>query len=345
MESRRRVVAVLTVAAVALIVAGVAAVAIDTGSTGPGTPFGSSGRPGTRPSSFAIGSVSPSPATPAPSGSPIPTPQTVSPSPSVAPVPTPRPAGFVAKGSSIVYYTADGTSVPMEPVPGLWTTLVEGRALYYALSPNPYGLRANSYAGEFMPNVTMQQADGSSAQTGGIVLIGAVANRLIADRLASISVPSDRWVVALPVDIRGSAKAVDVSFDNFGLHGWSDTPRVVVHFSGPLPVVNIIPANAGYHVLVEQLGVTAWQVIDPTRLNLSPTSLDPAHMMNELLIYGTGTTNVSSDVRVDRRVPIGRTMLSAANEVSVSMVVRGSRADLGPDRILTVADVPVFVAP
>jgi hypothetical protein len=37
-------------------------------------------------------------------------------------------------------------------------------------------------------------------------------------------------------------------------------------------------------------------------------------------------------------------MLSAASEVSVSLVVNGSRADLGPDKILTVGDVPVFVA-
>jgi hypothetical protein len=30
--------------------------------------------------------------------------------------------------------------------------------------------------------------------------------------------------------------------------------------------------------------------------------------------------------------------------VSVSLVVNGSRADLGADKVLTVGDVPVFVA-
>lgn len=260
------------------------------------------------------------------------------------PTPSARTAGFLVHGASIVYYAADGTVVPMEAVPGLRTALVEGRALYYALSSNPYGLRAGSYAGEFMPNVAMQQADGSSAQTGGIVLVGPVASRLIANKVASYAVQADRWTVALPVDIRGAGKSVSVTFDQFGLHGWWDTPRVMVQFSGQLPVVNVIPGNAGYHVLVEQLGVTTWQVIDPTRLGLSPTVLDPKHLMNELLVYGTGTPSTRTDVAFNRAVPVGRAMLSATTEVSVSLVVRGSRADLGPDRVLTVNDVPVFVA-
>ena len=345
MESRRRVVAGLTVAAVTLIVAGLAAVAIDSGSSGGGPSGGSGSRPGMKTGSYSIGTPSPSAPGHTPSGSPGGTPFGVSPSPSVAPSPSSHPTGFVAHGESIVYYAADGTAVPMEPVPGLRSALVEGRALYYAQSPNSYGLRAGSYAGEFVPNVTMAQADGSSAQTGGIVVVGAVANRLITDSLAATSAPpGERWIVALPVDIRGAAKTVDVAFDVFGLHGWSDTPRVVVRFSGQLQVVNAIPGNAGYHVLVEPLGVTTWQIIDPTRLVLSPTKLDPDHLMNELLVYGTGTPSVRTDVRVDRHVPIGRSMLSASDEVSVSLVIRGSRVELGPDRILKVGDVPVFVA-
>jgi hypothetical protein len=37
-------------------------------------------------------------------------------------------------------------------------------------------------------------------------------------------------------------------------------------------------------------------------------------------------------------------MLSATSSVSVSLVVDGSRQDLGPDKVLAVGDVPVFVA-
>jgi hypothetical protein len=218
------------------------------------------------------------------------------------------------------------------------------------LSPTPrpagysYNLKIGSYAGEFRPNVTMQQTDGSTAQTGGIAAAGPVVRRLISDSLADLSESSGRWVVALPVDIRSSNDRVDVTFDSFGLHGWSDTPRVAVRFVGQLPVVNAIPDNSGFHVLVEHLGVTAWQVIDPLRLTLSQTELDPDHLMNQLLIYGNGTAGTGRDVLVDEHVDLGRVMLTAADEVSVSLVVRTSRADLGPDRVLQVGDVPVFVA-
>jgi hypothetical protein len=66
--------------------------------------------------------------------------------------------------------------------------------------------------------------------------------------------------------------------------------------------------------------------------------------MNQILVYGTGAPSLRTDAGIDRRVPIGRAMLTASDEVSVSLVVRGSRADLGPDRILKVGDVPVFAA-
>jgi hypothetical protein len=344
MEPRRRVVAGLTVAAVTLIVAGIAAVAIDSGFYAGGSSSASRSHTGSQPSTYSTATPTPSATVPTPSGRPDQTPPVATPSSSPVASQTARPSGFAMRGASLVYYAADGTVVPVQPVAGLRAALVEGRALYYALAANRYGLKTGSYAGEFDPNVTMQQADGSSAQTGGIVLVGAAAKRLIADNLASISAPAQRWIVALPVDIRAATKTVDVGFDQYGLHGWSDTPRVVVRFSGQLPVVNVIPNNAGYHVLVEQLGVTAWQVIDPARLGLSLTKLDPDHPMNELLVYGSGTPGVRKNVLVDRRVAVGQPMLTASDEVSVSLVVNGSRADLGPDRVLKVGDVPVFVA-
>jgi hypothetical protein len=196
----------------------------------------------------------------------------------------------------------------------------------------------------------MGQANGSSAETGGIVLAGPIVAKLISDKLATIKVDADRWIVALPVDIRSAGKSpVDVSFDQFGLTGWSNTPRVIVRFPGSMPIVEAVPSNGGFHVLVEGLGVTAWQVIDPARLNLPAASIDPAHAMNQLLVYGGGTPTLNGDslrrdILVDRRAAVGDLMLAATSDVSVSLVVDGSRAELGPDKILTVGDVPVFIA-
>jgi hypothetical protein len=252
---------------------------------------------------------------------------------------------FVAQGTGFAYQTSDGSLISVMPVPGLQVSIERGRAIYRALPSNRYGLAGGDYAGEFMPLVTMGQADGSSAATGGIVLSPPVASVLINDKLASIQSAADRWIVALPVDIRSAGKTpVDVSFDQFGLAGYSNTPRVLVRFSGSMPVVEANPSNGGYHVLVEELGVTSWQVIDPVRLSLPAGAIDPAHAMNQLLIYGSGNADVQRDVAYDGRAAMGQTMLSASGDLSVSLVADGARAELGPDKVLTVNSVPVFVA-
>ncbi len=339
MERRNKIVAGLTVAAVVLIVAGIAAVAIDSGLNGGGpTGFVGTVTPGN-----GSHTATPSGSVIRPSG-PINTAAPPTPSPSPVPSPSRRPAGFAYYGASLVYFTTDGTIVPVPAVAGLRVALVNGHALYYARAGNRYNLVTGSYAGEFRPDVTMQREDGSSAQTGGLVLVGPAVARMIADKLTSFAESADHWIVALPVDIRTTNQRVDVTFDSFGLHGWSDTPRVLVRFTGTLPVVNDIPGNYGYHVLVEQLGVTAWQIVDPLRLSLSPTKLDPDHLMNELLIYGNGAASTRKDVLVNRRVAVGQPMVSVTDEVSVSLVVKDSRSDIDPSRILSVGDVPVFVA-
>jgi hypothetical protein len=346
MEQRRRLVTGLTAAAIFLIAIGVVAMVFDVGLIGAGgAGTAGAGTIPVQPSSPESG-LSPAESGLSPIGSDVPgTPEpSGSPSASVSAGSTPHLTGFVQQDAGFVYYAADGTLIPVRPVAGLEIRVEKGRATYWALASNRYGLQSGSYAGEFMPLVTMGQADGSSAATGGIVLDGHVVARLISDTLASIASDADRWIVALPVDIRLSSTSVDVSFDQLGLAGWSNTPRVIVRFSGSLPVVQANPTNGGFHVLVETLGVTAWQVIDPVRLTLPPGVIDPSHAMNQLLIYGSGTPSVQRDVLYDRRAAVGQAMLIAADDVSVSLVVNGSRADLGPAKVLSIGDVPVFVA-
>ena len=344
MKPERRVVTGLSCAALALIVIGVASVVFNSGFRG-----GTVASPGSGTSPPASGTRRPSASLAAPSiaiGSGLPgtpTPR-LSASPSASTGPTAHPAGFAPTDTGFAYYAADGSVVPVKPVPGLEVRIQSGRAIYYAQAGNKLGLLAGSYAGEFIPMVSMAQADGSSAVTGGIVLAGPAVSRLISDRLASIETDSGRWIVALPVDIRTSKSPVEVTFDRFGLAGWSNTPRVVVRFSGSLPVVEAVPTNGGFHVLVEQIGLTSWQVIDPVRLSLAPDTIDPAHAMNELLIYGSGKPSTQRDVFFNVRALVGSPMVTVSGDVSVSLVVNGSRAELGPDKILTIGDVPVFVA-
>jgi hypothetical protein len=238
--------------------------------------------------------------------------------------------------------------VPVPTIDGLEADLQSGKAVYQATSSNTYGLATGAYAGEFRPDVTAARDDGSTTQTGGVVLAGRVVTKMIADRLAAIKA-GPRWIVALPVDIRSAASAVAVSYDRFGQVGLIAAPRVEVSFTGSLPVVESIPTNGGYHVLVENLAATAWQVIDPVRLSLSPDAIDSTHAINELVVYGAGlpmngAKPIRRDVVHDGRVPTGQPMLVTAGNVSVSLVVPGSHSDIGPDNILSIGDVPVFVA-
>jgi hypothetical protein len=350
MVPKRRVAAGLTGVALALIVIGVAAVALVAGSGAGRTPTAGAGT--STPLPVSPGVTSPGIPSPSPlpvvtaSGSSTPA---VTATASPAPSPTAATTGFATVGGLLVYYADDGTVIPVPSVDGLKVAIQKGKAVYQAAPSNRYGLSVGAYAGQFVPLVAAGQVDGSSAETGGVVLVGAVVNRLIADELAAIKSDNNRWIVALPVDIRSAVGPVQVSFDDFGTVGTGGAPRVQVRFAGPLPVDEMIPANGGYHVLVEGLGPTVWQIIDPTRLVLPTDVVDPAHAMNELVIYGnvaptTRGSDIRRDILHDTKVPVGQTMLLATTSVSVSLAVAGSHLDIGPDKILSIGDVPVFVA-
>ncbi len=66
--------------------------------------------------------------------------------------------------------------------------------------------------------------------------------------------------------------------------------------------------------------------------------------MNQLLIYGDGASSLGFDQFIDGRLPVGSPIMDISGDVSVSLVVNGSHADLGTGKILQVDGVPVFVA-
>jgi len=332
------------------MVVGVAVVVLASGGGG-GLVADTRGAGTTMPSPTSLGTPIASSATPAarPSGSQASASPSASVSPGVSAEPSQRPIGFVVVGSTTLYYAADGTVVPVPAVDGLKIRINAGKAEYRAVQANPYGLGAGAYAGEFRPLVAAGQIDGSSAQTGGLVLVPGVVTRLISDQLASTKPDVPRWLVALPVDIRTSAGSVAVSYDQFGQIGSSSAPRVEIRYTGSLPVVEADPFNGGYHVLVEGVTATDWQIIDPVRLSLPADKIDPALAMNQLVVYGSGVPTsgeklIRRDIGHDGKVRVGQVMLSAASSVSVSLVVAGSHADLDPDKVLRIGDAPVFVA-
>lgn len=343
MQPGRRTVRGLIGVALALVVVGFGVAALDPsfGSGKPSVPASSS------PSATGTKIVASPTATPVVSSTPT---RSIGPSASASPsqaatTPAARSPGFATSGETIVYLSSDGSRIPVVAVPGLTAQIQSGRAVYYANAGNKYGLKAGSYAGEFLPLVTMGQADGSSAQTGAAVLAGAVVNKLTTDALSHISDPANRWIIVLPVDIRTARGTfVDVSFDTFGLAAIENTPRVLIRFPGFLPLVESVPSNAGVHILVEGLNVTSWQVIDPARLNLPPNKIDPAKAMNQLVFYGSGSASLNFDQFIDGHLGVGTPIMDVSGDVSVSLAVDGSHADIRPQNVLQVAGVPIFVA-
>jgi len=211
------------------------------------------------------------------------------------------------------------------------------------LSSNPYGLRLAPTPANSWPNVAMQQADGSSAQTGGIVLVGPVASRLIANKVASYAVQADRLDRGSAGGHQGRRQVRKRHVRSVRPTGWLDTRGSLSSSPVSCPCQHH-PATPVTHVLVEQLGSR------PGRSSTRPGSacrlavLDPKHLMNELLVYGTGTPSAHTDVAFNRAVPVGRQMLSATTEVSVLPGGPRQPGRSGPDRVLTVNGVPVFVA-
>jgi hypothetical protein len=347
MQPGRRFIGVVTVLAAALVVVGFGFAALD-----PALPLGGSGSPTDAGGSSSEGAgltFASSSVTPRPSVSPSRPVSTASASAAVSPSPSAGPArhpvGFTVIGETVTYFTEDGTGLPVPAVAGLEVRIQSGRAIYYALAGNKFGLKAGSFAGEFLPMVTMGQSDGSSAQTGGSVLAGSVVTRLLNDAIGHIADAADKWLVALPVDIRAVRTAtVDVRFDSFGLGAIANTPRILVEFYGSAPFVETIPANAGAHILVEGINVTGWQVIDPARLSLPSDKIVDGHAMNQLLFYGDGTVSVDHDQLIDGRLAVGTELMQVSGDVSISLVVNGSHADIGPDKVLQIDGVPIFVA-
>ena len=343
MQPGRRFVRGLIVFALVLVIAGFGVAALDPSLGGDKPTAAASSSPTAtgatpRPAMTATPAMTPTP-TPSPGSSP-----SSPPTPTATAVPA-RSPGFATSGDTVFYLSSDGSRLAVVTVPGLTVQIQSGRAVYYAAAGNKYGLKTGSYAGEFLPLVTMGQADGSSAQTGAAVLAGAVVNRLTTDALSHIADPSSRWIIALPVDIRGARAAfVDVSFDSFGLAAIANTPRVLITFPGSLPLVESVPSNGGVHVLVEGLNVTSWQVIDPARLTLPANKIDAAKAMNQLIFYGSGAASLNFDQFLDGHLGVGTPIMDVSGDVSVSLAVNGSHADIHPLNILQVAGVPVFVA-
>ena len=163
--------------------------------------------------------------------------------------PTSGPSGVVQEGDGIVWNDGNGKQLAVPAIPGLKAELEGGKVVYAAETGNSYKLGKGVY-GSFKPDVTTQQGDGSEISTGGIILDPRVVSKLPAKTGETIVLPGDP----------SNETNVSVTFDTLGLHGWRDTPRVLISADpgGTFTILNTINDPNGEYLIVQATGVTSW---------------------------------------------------------------------------------------
>ncbi|MDD4026901.1 MAG: hypothetical protein PHO75_01765 [Candidatus Shapirobacteria bacterium] len=87
------------------------------------------------------------------------------------------------------------------------------RVVYISESGNPYNIEAGEYAGEYKKEVIFE-----NQEVGGVALIPVVAEKLLRDKLASITNEADKWVAIIPADIselKTNKPKIDVNIIDF----------------------------------------------------------------------------------------------------------------------------------
>jgi len=87
------------------------------------------------------------------------------------------------------------------------------RVTYIAEAGNVYGVEAGKYLGEYKKEVIFE-----NQEVGGVALMPVVAEKLLRDKLASITNEADKWVAIIPADIselKTNEPKIDVNIVDF----------------------------------------------------------------------------------------------------------------------------------
>jgi hypothetical protein len=263
-------------------------------------------------------------ASPAPTGPPSPTPPatsaTMRPSPSATPTasptatPTPVPSGFVQAESGIVWNAGNGEQLAVPTIPGLTATLADGKAIYVANSGNPYGLKSQAYAGEFKPNLVLEQPEGTERQTGVAVLVGPVAGKLTRE-----AHNSGQFRMAIPIDLRSQQGNVTVSS---GIGPNASIPRVAVEILQEANIVEGNPYNEGAFATVEDHQAVNYEIGDYSMFNDPPNSVPDGQELTYVHLYAYGSDghliDVTHDLHLTKPVEVGTPIAKvSAGKVSI----------------------------
>ncbi|MGA3056701.1 MAG: hypothetical protein ABSE70_01495 [Candidatus Limnocylindrales bacterium] len=227
----------------------------------------------------------------------------------------------------------------MPEITGLTASLAAGKVTYAALAGNTYKLNAGAYAGVFNPFVSVKKE-----QVGGVTLEPVVVSKLIADSLVSISAQTDKYMAALPLDVRTVTAATALNIDYVKGYGGA-IPIVLISFNGELPVTNILPDTK--QVLVAANTFTGWIYAWPLRLDAKyVTNIYPGKEEYYLTVGGQFEGFTASNTGTTVNAPFGGRICDTTEPVSITEGAGQEWRDMNPDHVLMVpgSNVPVFVA-
>lgn len=169
------------------------------------------------------------------------------PGPAEKPVPQ-ATSGEVVPGADSIASAAETTkSTEVNPelalapdIAGLNKEIINDKVTYMSKEGNTYGLEANSYAGEFKKEVTVE-----GTETGGVALVPKVAQKLLTDALTQIPESQNKIKVIVPLDITNADSSGEIEIYS-ALSTKVNQNMLFFKFKGQLPFINQIPGENNF---------------------------------------------------------------------------------------------------
>lgn len=295
---------------------------------------------------FSLGCAGSAPpkstATGEPDGGLPPTPEQAPRDGTPAPSPTPEP-GFRLNDGSLSYLTQRGEILTVPAIDGLVTNLVTrgsgDRAQYVAVSGNTYGLEGGSLAGEYEPNIDIYR-DGRRQGLGGVSLVPQVARVLQRNAIAAQDPQSNKWIVALPVDISEMHGSLLISFEP---NANTRTLGPKLTFAGTLPVLNL--TVDGVFKFVKPSGIPyPYFLLDNFRNTLIPyqETIPNGREMHYVTMAGNFKGVYDQQLKPAK---FGEQLVEVEERLQVFYSFPGGSLDVTGEKVLSVGEsrVPVFV--
>ena len=238
-----------------------------------------------------------------------------------------------------VYTTEKGEKITIAKIAGLRQDLLVSstgdlKVNYRAEKNNPYGLSEGDYGGEFCPGVFTGRPE---KQTGGLTLNAKVSLKILQDQLAKIPNQKDKWLIPLPVDIRGLQKVVLLYESGYGDY---QIPVIKILFSGEAPVSNVMPNVTRLRVM--QNSYYGWIYIgDFCRVDPYIDFVYPGREMDYISVGGQ-MTEFSSNITVEGG--FGEKVSFVKSSAIVNLAASKEFFTPTPEKTLSVGGLPVFVA-